>query len=75
VGVAPDLDVVPEALGELVDLVLGVQGGHLGAHRLARVVAAEVVPGDLLERAQVLLAEGLEALLVEAPGGQRAVGL
>ena len=38
----------------------GIERRDLLAHGVARVTRAEILPGDLLERAEVLRAEGLE---------------
>ena len=72
---APFLHRFPEALGELLVLVVGVQGFDLGTDGGLGVVAGEVVVGELLEGAEVRLAEVLEALGVEVRVGQFSVAL
>ena len=54
--VTPVLDVGPEKVGELVVLVFGEEGCDFGSDYFFRARGAEIVPGDLVEGLQVLLA-------------------
>src|SRR5262245_44601409 len=73
VGGAPVLDLREEVVGELVDLVRGEERLHLGAHVALRLVRREEVVRDLVEVLQVLRAEVVELLLLEALARDRAV--
>ena len=71
--VTPVLDVGPEKVGELVVLVFGEEGCDFGSDYFFRARGAEIVPGDLVEGLQVLLAELVEVISIESVSCQGAV--
>src|SRR5688572_18718899 len=67
---APALELLPEVLGERVPLVAGEERLDLAPDRLARALGAEEAPSDLVEVREVLRAELLELVGLEAPAGE-----